>query len=389
MLNQELINKEFGFLGDDIFLNVSQVGMPPKRVQDAYGSFMASYVENFGEGVVDKAWSIVADCREKVAKLINAQDPHEIGFVKNTAEGMSILAAGLKLGKGDNVVVADQEHQSTLFPWINQHQLRGIDLHVVKSINGEIPFEDVVKAIDEHTKVLAVSSAQFSTGFRSNLKELGKVCKEKGVIFAVDGIQTLGRFVMDVQEFNIDWLVAGSNKGLLGSLGCGLVYCRDSLVQDVIPPYAGYQSTMSHVAPPSVTTNFETLEWYPHARRFESGNLSYNCILAVDKGVELLLELGVDNIEQQIRKLEKILRDKIKDLPLPVVQAKDPENWSGIVCVYYPKEHDEDVIRILHEHKIHGTMRGGYIRFGLDFYNTEEQMDTVAKALFEVAKLAK
>ncbi|MDO5329759.1 MAG: aminotransferase class V-fold PLP-dependent enzyme [Coriobacteriia bacterium] len=389
MLNQELIKKEYGFLGDDIFLNVSQVVMPPKRVQDAYGSFMADYVKNFGEGVMDTAWGIVNDCRQKLASLINAHDPHEIAFVKNTAEGMSILAAGLKLGKGDNVVLADQEHQSALFPWINQHELRGIDLHIVKSVNGEIPFKGMVEAIDDHTKVLIVSSAQFSTGFRADLKRLGAICKERGIIFAVDGIQTLGRFVMDVQECNISWLVAGSNKGLLGTLGCGFIYCDDKLVESVIPPYAGYQSTMSHVAPPSITTEFDYLEWYPHARRFESGNLSYNCILAVNQGVDLLLELGVDNIEKQIRLCEARLRTKIKDLRLPVVQAKDPENWSGIICVYYPKQHDGEVISILRNHKIHCTMRGGYIRFGLNFYNTVEQMDEVAKALFEAAELAK
>lgn len=389
MLNQELIQKEYGFLEGNIFLNVSQVCMPPVRVQEAYGKFMDDYVKIFGMGVVDIAWGIVHGCREKLAKLINAAESHEIGFVKNTAEGMSILAAGYPLKAGDSVVIADQEHQSTLFPWINAHEQRGIKLNVVKSVNGEIPMDDMIAAIDETTKVLVVSSAQFSTGFMADLELLGRVCKEKGVIFAVDGIQTLGRINMDVQKMNIDYLVAGSNKGLLGSLGCGFVYCSDRIVKDIIPPYAGYQSTVSHVSPPSVTTNFETLEWYPHARRFESGNLSYNCILAVDKGVELLLELGMENIESHVLELERYLREKLTDLPLHVVQPKDPKYWSGIICIYYPKEKDEEVIKILKGYNIHGTMRGGYIRFGLDFYNTKEQMDIVAKALFEVAELAK
>lgn len=389
MLNKELIQQEFGFLDGEIFLNVSQVCMPPMRVQKAYGSFMADYVKVFGDGVVDAAWSIVADCREKLAKLVNAEASHEIAFVKNTAEGMSILAAGYPLNPGDNVVIADQEHQSTLFPWINAHEHRGISLKVVKSVNGTIPTEDMIAAIDAHTKVLVISSAQFSTGFRADLEVLGKVCHEKGIVFAVDGIQTLGRLNMDVQALHIDYLVAGSNKGLLGSLGCGFVYCSDRIVQDIIPPYAGYQSTVSHVSPPSITTNFEHLEWYPHARRFESGNLSYNCILAVDKGVELLLELGMDNIESHVLELERYLRGKLTNLPLHVVQPADPKFWSGIICIYYPKEKDDEVIRILKGYHIHGTMRGGYIRFGLDFYNTKEQMDTVVKALFEVAELAK
>ena len=389
MLNQELIQKEFGFLDNEIFLNVSQVCMPPMRVQKAYGSFMDDYVKIYGDGVVDIAWNIVAACREKLARLINAKESHEIGFVKNTAEGMSILAAGYPLKAGDSIVIADQEHQSTLFPWINAHEQRGVKLNVVKSINGEIPMEDMIAAIDETTKILVISSAQFSTGFMADLDLLGRTCREKGIIFAVDGIQTLGRIAMDVQTMNIDYLVAGSNKGLLGSLGCGFVYCSDRIVKDIIPPYAGYQSTVSHVSPPSVTTNFENLEWYPHARRFESGNLSYNCILAVDKGVELLLELGMENIEEHVLELERYLREKLTDLPLHVVQPKDPKYWSGIICIYYPKEKDAEVIKILKGYNIHGTMRGGYIRFGLDFYNTKEQMDIVVKALFEVAELAK
>lgn len=389
MLNQELIQKEFGFLGNEIFLNVSQVCMPPLRVQKAYGSFMDEYVKVFGDGVVDTAWNIVADCREKLARLVNAKEVHEIAFVKNTAEGMSILASGYPLKAGDNIVIADQEHQSTLFPWINAHEQRGIQLHVVKSVNGTIPMEDMIAAIDENTKILVISSAQFSTGFRADLELLGRVCHEKGVIFAVDGIQTLGRIAMDVQTCHIDYLVAGSNKGLLGSLGCGFVYCSDRIVRDIIPPYAGYQSTVSHVSPPSVTTNFEYLEWYPHARRFESGNLSYNCIYAVDKGVDLLLELGVENIEEHTLELERYLREKLQGLPLHVVQPEDPKYWSGIICIYYPKEKDKEVIDILKGYHIHGTMRGGYIRFGLDFYNTKEQMDLVVKALFEVAELAK
>ena len=85
--------------------------------------------------------------------------------------------------------------------------------------------------------------------------------------------------------------------------------------------------------------------------------------------------------------LEKKLRDNLKDLSLYVVQAHDERNWGGMVCVYYPKEHEDDVVRILGDYRIHGTMRGGYIRFGLDFYNTMEQMDVISEALHKIAAL--
>ena len=389
MLNQKLIDEEYGFLGDAIFLNVSQVVMPPKRVQDAYRRFMDDYVANFGMDVVSRAWDIVNNARPKLQKLIGAKEAHEIAFVKNTAEGISILANGLTYHEGDNIVIADQEHQSVLFPWIAVHERYGVELKVVNSVNREIPTEDMIAAIDEHTRVLIVSAVQFSTGFCSDLKRLGEACREKGVIFAVDGIQALGRLQLNVQDCHIDWLAAGSNKGLLGTLGAGFVYCSDRIVKDIIPCYAGYQSTVSHVAPPSVTTEFDHLEWYPHARRFESGNLSYNCIEAISNGVDLILELGIDNIDAHIRKLEKHLREQISDLSLPVVQAEDEKHWGGVICVYYPAEHEDDVVRILQSHNIYCTMRGGYIRFGLEFYNTLEQMDIVSAALHEIDAINK
>ena len=389
MLNQKLIDEEYGFLGDAIFLNVSQVVMPPKRVQDAYRRFMDDYVANFGMDVVSRAWDIVNNARPKLQKLIGAKEAHEIAFVKNTAEGISILANGLTYHEGDNIVIADQEHQSVLFPWIAVHERYGVELKVVKSVNREIPTEDMIAAIDEHTRVLIVSAVQFSTGFCSDLKRLGEACREKGIIFAVDGIQALGRLQLNVQDCHIDWLAAGSNKGLLGTLGAGFVYCSDRIVKDIIPCYAGYQSTVSHVAPPSVTTEFDHLEWYPHARRFESGNLSYNCIEAISNGVDLILELGIDNIDAHIRKLEKHLREQISDLSLPVVQAEDEKHWGGVICVYYPAEHEDDVVRILQSHNIYCTMRGGYIRFGLEFYNTLEQMDIVSAALHEIDAINK
>jgi cysteine desulfurase/selenocysteine lyase len=186
---------------------------------------------------------------------------------------------------------------------------------------------------------------------------------------------------------HIDYLASGTNKGLLGTLGAGFIYCDQRIVKKITPPYAGYQSVVSHVAPPSVTTNFETIEWHPNARRFESGNLSYNCILAIDKGISLILELGIDNIEEHVLKVERYLREKISDIHLHVVQAKNPKHWGGVICVYFPTQAETESAQILKKYKIHATIRAGYIRFGLDFYNTLEQMNAVSKALHEIEEL--
>lgn len=381
-MNEKLIEQEFSFLKDEIFLDVSRVVMPPLRVQNAYRNFMDDYVSNYGDDVVSKSWDMVEQTRKAVSRLIHC-DASEIGFVKNTCEGVSILAFGFPFEKGDNVIVIDQEHQANLFPWINVHQQKEIDLHVVKSHDGNIFIEDIINQMDDHTRIVAVSAIQFSTGFFMNLKELGNICSQKNILFMVDGIQALGRMCIDVQEMHIDYMASGTNKGLLGTLGAGFVYCSKNWVEKIIPTYASYQSVINHVSPPAVTTNFEFLEWHRDARRFESGNLSYNCILALNKGVEWILELGMEDIEEYILSLEDYLRNKIKDIHLPVVQL-DKKNQGGIICIYYPENKEDKVDEICKEYKIHCTRRGGYIRLGLDFYNTFEQMDIVSEAIHKI-----
>jgi selenocysteine lyase/cysteine desulfurase len=389
VLDEKLIREEYGFLGDAVFLNVSFVALPPRRVQEAYRAFMDDYVGNFGRDVIVRSWEIVDGARPKIARLLNARNPGEIAFVKNTCEGISILANGYPFREGDEVLIADQEHQSNLYPWINQRG-RGVVLNVVKGLkNGEIRVRDMIAGMNDRTRVLAVSSAQFSTGFSIDLRRRGEECRKRGIVFSVYGIQTMGRIEIDVRGMNIDYLAAGGNKGLLGTLGAGIVYCGDRIVDKIVPPYAAHQSVINHVAPPAITTDFETLNWRPDARRFESGNQSYNCILAISKGVDLILELGIKNIEAHVRKLEAYLREKIRGLPLKIVEPKDPANWSGIVCVYYPEAFEEEVGNILGERKIYATMRGGYLRFGLNFYNTLEQMDVLQAALAQIARLGK
>lgn len=383
MLNLELINQEYDFMQDIIFLNVSSVVMPPNRVQKDYNSFMSRYISNFGDDVVSRAWQIVGATRPKIARLLNCQ-PEEIAFVKNTAEGIGTLAMGFPFQAGDNVVIADQEHSSNLYAWINVRRF-GVNLKIVPSSNNcDINTQDIIAAMDENTKILAISAVQFSTGFYADLEALGAECKKRGIIFVVDAIQAFGRLNIDVQKFNISWLACGGNKGALATLGVGFVYCSNDLASNISPSFAGYQSTITHASPPSITENFDRLEFYPHARRFEAGNLNYAGIEALGNGADLLYELGLENIQKHILYLEKQLRHKLQGLKLQIVTPAKEENYGGVVCIYYPKAAEAQVVEVLKKYKIYATMRGGYIRFGINFYNTEKQMDTVVKAMFEI-----
>jgi selenocysteine lyase/cysteine desulfurase len=385
MLDRSLVEREYGFLKDVIFLNASSVIMPPMRVQNAYNNFMADYVRAFGAGVVPKGWDIVNEARGRLASLLNCH-AHEIAFTKNTAEGLSIAAASIEVVPGDNAVVCDQEHEANLFPWMNQRR-RGLELRVVRTQNGEVDIAALLARCDERTKALAISSAQFTTGHSVDLRALGAECRARNIIFVVDGVQSVGRLKLDVRECNIDYLAAGGHKGLLGTLGAGFVYCSDRIVSDLIPPYASYQSVINHVPPPALTTQFDYLEWHPNARRLEAGSPNFNGVLAISRGVELILELGIENIESTIHALEAEFRSLLADVPLKVVEPADPKRRSGIVCVYYPKGAEAEVQAVLRNHKIFCSMQAGYLRFCIEFYNTSEQMKIAASALQEIGRL--
>ncbi|MHC1758057.1 MAG: aminotransferase class V-fold PLP-dependent enzyme [Negativicutes bacterium] len=385
MLDKKLIAKEFAHLQDVIFLNATSVVIPPKSVQAAYHGFMDEYVDHFGEGVVDRAWGIVGESRREVARLIGAK-PTEIGFVKNTSEGIGIIANGFPFEQGDNVVTVDQEHSSNLFAWIKLQE-KGVKLRIVASRDGEIRLKDIFSNVTSRTRAISLSAVQFTTGFYTDLATLGSFCERHGILLIVDGIQAVGHLHIDVKAMKINYLACGGNKGLLATLGAGFVFCDEDLVEQIIPPYASYQSVSNQVHPPAITQDFDGLAWHQDARRFESGNLNYAGIAAIGAGAALLNHLGIENIQQQVLKLDEYLTKGLEALPVDLRTPSQKKNHSGVLCVYYPSEQEQQVIAILKERKIFATMRGGYIRLGINFYNTKNQMDTVIKAFEEIGNL--
>jgi len=383
MLDSQLIAEEFADLQSVVFLNVSSVVMPPRSVQEAYFGFTQRYLASFGDEVVPNGWEIANATRVDIGQLINA-NPSEVAFVKNTSEGIGIFASGYPFRPGDNVVVADQEHPANLYAWVGL-QRKGVELRVVRSRGVGIELADIFRAVDERTRVVAVSAVQFTTGFRIDLASLGAFCESRNVLLVVDGVQAVGRLKIDVKALKIAYLSCGGNKGLLATLGAGFVYCRANLVETIIPPYACYQSVESHVKPPALTQDFSAVPWRKDARRFEAGNLNYAGVAAIQAGVRLINRLGIEEIERQVYQCEDALLEGIASLPLNLRVPPTRENRSGIVCVYYAEEAEDRVVEILKRHRIHATMRGGYIRLGIDFYNTVEQMRIVARALEEIS----
>lgn len=384
MINRELIEKEYGFLGKMIHINACSVAVPAMRTQKAAETFMAEYMKMvYDTNRVGFGW-LRSAVRQQLAGLIGGK-PENISFTKNTTEGTVTLANGFPLGPGDNVVAADLENPSNLFPWVQAAQQRGFGLKLVKTDGRGVSVSDYLSAIDENTKIVAVSMVQAGSGARIDLKRLGRFCQERGIILSVDAIQGLGRIAVDAEDCCIDFLTCGGFKGLAAGFGIGFLYCADHLLPKVVPLFAGDFCTVNELTAPAVYREDFDMTFLPTAERFEGGSSNTLGIWLMHHAVSLLEELGRENIEAHVLSLEAQLRHALETSGLDVIPSGDLP--SGVVVAWYPKAYYEAAEAILQKYDIHISHHEGYLRLSISCHNTAQQMDIVAAAFREIGAL--
>lgn len=384
MINHELIQQEYGFLGNMIHVNACSVGVPPMRTQRAAGNFMEHYLPMvYDSGKLGFHW-LRQKVRKQIANLINGQ-AEEIAFTKNTTEGTATLAWGYPLGPGDNVVVADLENPSNLYPWVYAAKTKGFEVKLIKTEGRGASLQQYLEAIDGNTKVVAVSAVQAGAGTRVDLAALGRVCREKGIILSVDAVQGFGRLTIDVKASCIDYLTCGGFKALGAGFGVGFVYCRKELAPKVAPLIAGDGNVDNDLEAPMVFTEDTPMDFFAHAERFEGGSSNALGIWLLHHSLSLVEELGKDNIQGHVLELEEKLRQRLSGCGLDVLPSGDLP--SGVVVAWYPVEHYDQAEAILEKYDIHISHHAGYLRLSIAAHNTEEQMEQVAAAFREIGNL--
>ena len=234
--------------------------MPPWRRSPCPAvTALRDYADNLAQNGIAavKHWlDRIAAVRALAARLINAPDADDVYFVPNTTHGIGVVAEGFPWRAGDNVVLAGEEYPSNQYPWMNL-AARGVEVRRVPSRGNRLAIDDIRAAMDDRTRVLTVSSVEFASGFRNDLDALGELCRERGVFFFVDAIQSLGVFPLDVQRTPIDALAADGHKWLLGPEGAGIGFIRREWVERLHPIGVGANSV---VHPYAFTTIDFTLE---------------------------------------------------------------------------------------------------------------------------------
>ncbi len=366
LMDPEQIRQEFPVVKNRIFFDHAKVSPLPNRVREAVTAFVND-TSCFGTANYADWMARVESVRASFAKLINAS-PHEVAFVKNTSEGISIVANGIDWKPGDNVVIPDIEFPANVYPWWNLKRL-GVESRFVHAVDGRVLFDDLVACVDDKTRLISISSVECNSGFRTDLNRIGAFCKEKGILFCVDAIQSLGVIPMDVKRDHIDFLSADGHKWLMSVEGLGGFYISSDAMDKVRPAVVGWNSMVN----PFDFMNYDfTLR--PDAARFEEGTFNTMSIQAFGAALSLFHEVGVEQIEQRIMALgEKILAE-LANRNFEILNSVVTEERSGIIS--FTGDMDlEKFLGFMATHQVSLTVRDGMVRLSPHFYNSENEID--------------
>ncbi|MYB22063.1 MAG: aminotransferase class V-fold PLP-dependent enzyme [Chloroflexi bacterium] len=361
------------------FFNHAGVSPLPADVAQA----VHDYADQAGRsGYFGSTWmDDMADFRQVSAELIGARSADEIAFVPNTATGVSVSAGALNLQNGDRILVTDAEYPSNRH-FYNALQQRGVELDVVyQHDDGRIPTEDILAAVGERTKLVGISHVQWGSGFRSNLRPIADAVHAVGGLLSVDAIQSAGALPVNVAADDVDILAAGGHKWMLGPTGSGMLYVREELIGDLIPPVLGANSMDG-----GLDSGNEELILSPTASRFEPGATPTATMLGMRAAIRHLLYVGIDNVWAQLESVTAYLCDALTDAGCRVFSPRGESERSGIVIFDPPeelaaRETVDETWERLQDAGIITAVRFGRLRASPHFYTPESDINRLAEAL--------
>lgn len=383
-----------------IYLDNSATTYPkPDSVYKFMDSFYREHGVNPGRSGFDaalEAEEIVMNTRKLITGFFNAgEDSNRLTFSYNASDSLNMIIQGLA-EKGDHVITTMLEHNSVLRPLHHLQKNGTIDVtHVMFDGRGYINPDDIKKSIRKNTKMVVMNHCSNVIGTVQPVAEVGKICKEAGILLVVDTTQSAGSIPIDMRAMGIDVVVFTGHKCLMGPTGIGGSY----VMENVPVKYTRYGGT-------GVRSAQEThLEEFPY--RLECGTLNLVGVAGLNAGVKWILANGVENLHNREMKLWKKLRDGIRSIDNAIIYCADSaENHNPVISFNIKGFEAADVGTMLDvDHniacrtglqcapkvhvgldtvKIHGT-----VRLSIGPFNTEEHIDKTIDALKEIAELRK
>jgi len=380
--DEALRNELFPVTAETVYMSHAGVTSLPKAAGDAMREFIYTGERDNQES--DACLELVEDTRTVAAELIGSQ-ANEIALLGPTSLGLSLVANGLQWEPGDEVVSYFDDYPANVYPWMALES-KGVKYVELKTeYPGVITWDLLEKVLTAKTRLVSLASCHFLGGFRIDVDTIGQRLHERGILFCVDGIQTIGAFPTSVEH--VDFLSADSHKWMLGPAAAGIFYVRKSLQKDLKPMLRGAYNV---VTPEFIAQ--EDQRFYVGGRRFEPGMQNLPGIIGMRASLKLILDVGVDAISARLLELRKRILGSLKPHGYELYVSEVDDNpelapWrSAIVTLTHPTKDLRALYEELKAKKILVSNRQNregtkFIRLSPHFYNTEEEIDRVAEAM--------
>ncbi len=316
----------------------------------------------------------VESLRREAASLLAAA-AEEIALVRSTSHGIGIIAEGFPWREGDNVVFPADEFPSNQYPWLALAE-RGVEARRVPLRDGRLELADLEAACDRRTRIVALSWVSYWSGRRIDPADAADLAHRKGALLALDAIQGLGVFPLDVRAAGIDFLAADGHKWLLGPEGAGLFFCRREHLEGLRPTGVGWHSVVQAM-------RFDRIEpeWKPTAARFEGGSQNMAGMIGLRAAVGLLRDLGIEAVARNVLKFTDLACDRLRQIGAEIISDRRPEAASGIVTFTLPGMDSEDVRRRCLSAGVVLSCRSGRLRISPHGYNDDGDLERLIDVL--------
>lgn len=370
---------EFPVARDSIFMAHAGVCILPRRVARAMQDYLEMCCLAHQES--GEVWRTLNETRAVAARCIGAK-ASEISLLGPTSLGLSLVANGLPWQPGDEIVCYHDDYPANVYPWMDL-QRRGVVLKFLQtSTPGEITLETVERALTPKTKMVALASCHFFTGYRIDVDAIGRMLRARGVWFCLDAIQTIGAF--DTRVDHVDFLSADAHKWMLGPMAAGIFFAREELHEVLRPSLVGAWNVKS----PNFIAQGE-VEFERGGRRYEPGVLNAAGIIGMKAGLEMLLELGMEKISARLLALKAHLVPRLRKLGFEVLPPAEGRAASSITTATREGGASlESIYEHLAKNRVvvslrHNRAGKAHLRFSPHFYNTEAEIDRVIRLMDE------
>jgi cysteine desulfurase/selenocysteine lyase len=366
----------FPMTGRVVYLNHAAISPPPVPTIEAVTAQMSDVAENGSLNY--RKWVAVREhARKLAAEMIGAPEAHQIAFMRNTSDGLSTIANGLKWRAGDNIVTFRREFPSNVYPWLRLRETHGVEVRFCEERDGRISAEELISLIDSRTRLVAISQVQYASGFRADLERIGRAARSYDALLVVDVIQSMGALPINVEAELIDAAAGACHKWLLTPEGVGLLYLSDRARELIEPTLVGWSS----VPVPEDYNNFEQ-GWARGTLAWETGTAATPLIHGLEASLRLLTETGIERIAAHLSELTDYLCERLRGLDYQIISSRLEGEKSQIVCLQ-PKDGWTAMSLYAHLRKrdIVVAPRGSRLRIAPHLYNTIEDIDALIDAL--------